>query len=224
MIAIRSARSSASSRKCVVSTTVRPCRCSRSSAQMARRECGSMPEVGSSRKRVREPPSSATARHSLRFWPPESAPARTLARSCSPTRCRARATSTARSPPLSPRSRPKSVRCCVGESSSQMVFTCWQTPIDVRMARSSAESERPSMVASPAVGGTSPVSIEIVVVFPAPLEPSRQVMASGGSCSESPSTATPRGYSLRSERTTTPRSESGAGSGSTTGASSRAGG
>mmetsp|Transcript_21167 Transcript_21167/g.69025 ORF Transcript_21167/g.69025 Transcript_21167/m.69025 type:complete len:429 (+) Transcript_21167:712-1998(+) len=56
MIAIRSARSSASSRKCVVSTTVRPRLTSRSSAQMARRECGSMPEVGSSRKRVRAPP------------------------------------------------------------------------------------------------------------------------------------------------------------------------
>mmetsp|Transcript_4074 Transcript_4074/g.12174 ORF Transcript_4074/g.12174 Transcript_4074/m.12174 type:complete len:237 (+) Transcript_4074:1778-2488(+) len=54
--AIRSPRASASSRKCVVSTTVRPRLTSRSSAQMARRECGSMPEVGSSRKRVRAPP------------------------------------------------------------------------------------------------------------------------------------------------------------------------
>eukprot|EP00962_Isochrysis_galbana_P056135 scaffold27984_cov113-Isochrysis_galbana.AAC.3 len=50
MIAILSARSSASSRKWVVSTMVRPSRCSRSRAQIARRECGSIPEVGSSRK------------------------------------------------------------------------------------------------------------------------------------------------------------------------------
>ena len=43
MMAMRSERISASSRKCVVSTIVRPSRCSRSSAQIERRECGSMP-------------------------------------------------------------------------------------------------------------------------------------------------------------------------------------
>eukprot|EP00967_Tisochrysis_lutea_P136459 scaffold243473_cov26-Tisochrysis_lutea.AAC.4 len=52
---------------------VLPSRCSRNRAQMARREWGSMPEVGSSRKSVRERPMRAIARQSLRFWPPERA-------------------------------------------------------------------------------------------------------------------------------------------------------
>ena len=85
MIAMRSASISASSRKCVVRTSVRPSRWARSSCQIERRECGSIPEVGSSRKRVEEPPMSEIARQSFRFWPPERTADLTWARSLSIT-------------------------------------------------------------------------------------------------------------------------------------------
>ena len=69
-----------------MSTKVRPSRCVRNSAHIARRECGSIPEVGSSRKVVVGWPSRAIAKQSLRFWPPLSEADGTFARSASPTR------------------------------------------------------------------------------------------------------------------------------------------
>eukprot|EP00962_Isochrysis_galbana_P010976 scaffold3076_cov117-Isochrysis_galbana.AAC.7 len=155
-MAMRSDRISASSKKWVVSTTVRPTRIWRRSAQMARRECGSMPDVGSSRNSVRLPPSTAIAKHSLRFCPPDREPAGTSARDSSPTRARASATAEPSSSPVIPRSLPKSRRCCTGVSAGQIVLTCWHTPIDVRMACIWVRIDWPSMVASPADGRTSP--------------------------------------------------------------------
>lgn len=48
----------------------------------------------------------------------------------------------------------------------------------------------PLMCAEPEVGGKRPVKIEMVVVFPAPLWPSRAVICPLYICSDSPSTAT----------------------------------
>ena len=55
-----------------------------------------------------------------------------------------------------------------------MVFFCGQTPMDSLTLASSFESENPLMYASPAVGFSRPVSMEMVVLFPAPLCPSKQ--------------------------------------------------
>ena len=73
MIPTRSASTSASSRYCVVRNTVTPSsRASRAtSSHSAVRLCGSRPVVGSSRKRIRGRWTSASARSSRRFMPPE---------------------------------------------------------------------------------------------------------------------------------------------------------
>src|SRR5207245_7429821 len=70
---MRSASRSASSIKCVVNKMVaRLCFNSRIISQVASRACGSIPEVGSSRKTMIGLPTSATASASLLFCPPES--------------------------------------------------------------------------------------------------------------------------------------------------------
>ena len=73
MIPTRSARTSASSRYCVVRKTVTPSSRARraTSVQRALRLCGSRPVVGSSRKRIEGPWTSASARSRRRFIPPE---------------------------------------------------------------------------------------------------------------------------------------------------------
>ena len=73
MIPTRSARTSASSRYCVVRKTVTPSSCASraTSAQSAVRLWGSRPVVGSSRKRMLGRWTSASARSSRRFIPPE---------------------------------------------------------------------------------------------------------------------------------------------------------
>ena len=48
---------------------------------------------------------------------------------------------------------------------------------------------RPSTRTVPEVGVTRPISIAIVVVFPAPLPPSRPVIVPRGSANEMPATA-----------------------------------
>ena len=79
---------SASSRYCVVRKTVTPrSAASRwTSAQSALRLCGSSPVVGSSRNRMRGPCTSASARSSRRFMPPEYPPILRSAASVRPTR------------------------------------------------------------------------------------------------------------------------------------------
>ena len=68
--------------KCVVSTTTRPSRWLRITFQVKRREYGSMPEVGSSRKTMRLPPMKAMPTDSLRFCPPDSVLENALRFSC----------------------------------------------------------------------------------------------------------------------------------------------
>mmetsp|Transcript_4347 Transcript_4347/g.18386 ORF Transcript_4347/g.18386 Transcript_4347/m.18386 type:complete len:243 (+) Transcript_4347:2109-2837(+) len=71
MMATRSPSRSASSMKWVVRMMVRPSRAVRSISHVARREYGSMPDVGSSRMTSLGSPRSAIATDSFRFWPPE---------------------------------------------------------------------------------------------------------------------------------------------------------
>ena len=106
----RKKKKQTSSMKCVVSSTTRPPRPNarpprlyrRSSSHVARRECGSIPLVGSSSSAKRGAPTSAHATQSLRFIPPESAAARACALGASPTAPSAAAAAVARASPRSP--------------------------------------------------------------------------------------------------------------------------
>mmetsp|Transcript_15473 Transcript_15473/g.30867 ORF Transcript_15473/g.30867 Transcript_15473/m.30867 type:complete len:142 (+) Transcript_15473:3971-4396(+) len=95
MTAMRSERMSASSMKWVVRRVTRPFFLLRRSSQVARREYGSMPEVGSSRRRNLGSPQRATATLSFLFIPPESAPLSVSSLSARPTSAAALATSAA---------------------------------------------------------------------------------------------------------------------------------
>mmetsp|Transcript_15258 Transcript_15258/g.32477 ORF Transcript_15258/g.32477 Transcript_15258/m.32477 type:complete len:285 (+) Transcript_15258:1877-2731(+) len=211
MIAMRSASSSASSRKCVVRMMVLPSLCARSSCQMARRECGSMPEVGSSRKMLRESPMSEMAKQSLRFCPPESCHASASARCVRPTLESISPTADSRLSPLRPLSEPKRRRWRRGERESKTTFVCGQTPTESLMARMCVRMESPSTVASPAEGGMRPVSIEMVVVLPAPFAPSSAEICPERSSRSRPCTATPLSNTFRSPRVRTHPAPSGSG-------------
>jgi hypothetical protein len=85
MIATRSQRRSASSMKCVTSTTVVPrSRISRTCFQVSRRACGSRPVVSSSRKTSSGSLSKARAMNRRCFWAPERLPKATFFFSESP--------------------------------------------------------------------------------------------------------------------------------------------
>jgi hypothetical protein len=71
--------------KCVVKTSTRPSRAFWRICHVDRREYGSMPDVGSSRKTTLEPPIRAMHTESLRFCPPERFFERTWSFSVRPT-------------------------------------------------------------------------------------------------------------------------------------------
>ena len=71
--------------KWVVMMVMRPSRAFWRICHVERREYGSIPDVGSSRKTTFEPPTRAMHTESLRFWPPESCPAGMLTFSVRPT-------------------------------------------------------------------------------------------------------------------------------------------
>mmetsp|Transcript_58428 Transcript_58428/g.136560 ORF Transcript_58428/g.136560 Transcript_58428/m.136560 type:complete len:255 (-) Transcript_58428:925-1689(-) len=172
MIAIRSPKMSASSMKCVVSTVTRPSRMLRIMFQVERRLKGSMPEVGSSRKHTRGWPMIAKQRDNFRRCPPESEDARVFIFSVSPTSsiiCCMRPGTSLR---CTPRRRQYMRRCSPTVRSCHKTSCCGQTPMILRMLAIPVHMEKPAMLASPLVGAIMPVSILMVVVFPAPLWPS----------------------------------------------------
>jgi len=67
---------------------------------------------------------------------------------------------------------------------------CGQKPVSRKTASSAVRIERPQSVASPEVGRTSPVSMLIEVVLPAPLGPSRAKQLPARTPNVSDSTAT----------------------------------
>ena len=94
--------------------------------------------------------------------------------------------------PLTPAKKP---RCSATVRSSQRTSCCGHTPMLVRMAAMSEAMLAPLTKASPADGGTSPVSMEMVVVLPAPLWPSRPKIWPSNMSRSTPATAvcTPSG-------------------------------
>ena len=170
-----------------MSTTLTPsARSRRISSQVARRPCGSMPAVGSSRNSSSGRPTSAIASDSRCCWPPDSrltgmraAPASPTSSSSSPTGQRVRgvageqlAAARTPGPRCNRRRRPAAS----------------PRPEDAAGHRR-ATGSRPSTRTVPASGRRKPSQISMVVVLPAPLVPSRASSCPRGTVSEIPSTA-----------------------------------
>src|SRR5699024_2611990 len=170
----RSANWSASSRYCVVSSSVVPSRTrSRSTSQSSLRERGSSPVVGSSRNSTGGAATRLAARSSRRRMPPEYVLAGRVAASASEnfsssSSARAR-TCLAGSPYRSPMRR----RFSRPVSSSSTVADWAVSPIERRTAAGSRSTSWPATRAVPEVGGLRVVIIRTTVVLPAPLGPSR---------------------------------------------------
>ena len=194
-IAIRSARRPASPRKWVASTTVRPWWVAREPirSMTSRVAVGSRPEVGSSRKRTSGSWRSARAK-ARRLRCPVDVPwtcwsARSAIPNCSRSSSARRATH-ARS---RPRMRPVSVRFSRAVRRSSSPACSVSTPVRRRTSSPCVAGSSPSTLARPRSGVRMPLSSRTVVVFPAPLGPSRARTSPGFTSIVSPSRATPLG-------------------------------
>ena len=166
---------SASSRKCVVKTTHRPFAAARMSFQASRLDRGSNPLVGSSSKTTFEGPMRAIAICSRRFMPPESVDARASPFCSSPTSRSFFAISRFTSRDGTPFRTANIRKCSAHVNDGNNTFCCGHTPRHLRQSAREPSNECPATIASPPDGGVSPVSIAIVVLFPAPLGPRRPV-------------------------------------------------
>mmetsp|Transcript_45801 Transcript_45801/g.71700 ORF Transcript_45801/g.71700 Transcript_45801/m.71700 type:complete len:200 (-) Transcript_45801:1346-1945(-) len=135
-----------------------------------------MPEVGSSRNTTFELPMNAMATLSFRFCPPERFLARKSLFSVRPTSTISFSTSAAAAARGTPLQAANSARCSRTVSAGYSTSCCGHTPSVRRMNFICVNTSRPWMKAAPPVGASRPVSIEIVVVLPAPLWPSSAVI------------------------------------------------
>ena len=172
MTAIRSASWSASSRYCVVSSTVQPSATSeRMVSHIWPRVRGSRPVVGSSRKISGGRVMRLAARSSRRRMPPENFEIGLSAADCSPN-CSSSSPVTVRARPDGrPWSRPNSQRFsrAVRFSSTEAYWPV--TPTSWRTTCGSRRTSTPKIEASPASMGSRVASIRSIVVLPAPLGP-----------------------------------------------------
>ena len=180
---------SASSKKCVVSTTHRPFAAARISLHASRLDLGSKPLVGSSSNTTLEGPMSAIAICSRRFIPPESVTDRASAFCSNPTSRSFFATSRSTSREGTPFRTANMRRCSAHVNAGKRTFCCGHTPRHLRHSASDPSSECPATMASPPEGGVSPVSMAIVVLLPAPLGPRRPVTCPSYSATLSGDTA-----------------------------------
>ena len=169
-----SASWSASSRYCVVSSNVVPWATRpRNTSQSSERLRGSSPVVGSSRNSTGGLASRLTARSRRRRIPPEydltcllaASVSENCSSSSSPRRASSRRPMPYNPPIMRMFSRPDRI--------SSTVAACPVRPMLRRTASGSAMTSCPAMRAVPLVGGDSVVIMRTVVVFPAPLGPSR---------------------------------------------------
>ena len=145
----------------------------RITSHVNRREYGSIPEVGSSKKTTSGFVTNAIARDNLRFWPPERFPVGVSSFSSSATSATACTTASRNSLRGIPPNAAYSVKCSrtviIGQSTSN-----WgQIPKLARIVDMSVLIDLPLIKASPPVLSSIPVSMEIVVVLPAPLWPNK---------------------------------------------------
>mmetsp|Transcript_8385 Transcript_8385/g.25193 ORF Transcript_8385/g.25193 Transcript_8385/m.25193 type:complete len:249 (+) Transcript_8385:593-1339(+) len=170
MMPTRSQSTSASTIECVVKTTARPAMVARMRFQRLRWDTGSRPAEGSSSRTVAGSPTRAAAQQSLRFMPPERRPAGLAACAASSTRSSVSATAAATRPGAS-RRRPNSSRCSRQLRDPHSVFCWFTTPRRRAAAGKSTRTDAPPSAASPDVGATARVTMDMVVVLPAPLAP-----------------------------------------------------
>mmetsp|Transcript_34797 Transcript_34797/g.63335 ORF Transcript_34797/g.63335 Transcript_34797/m.63335 type:complete len:200 (-) Transcript_34797:129-728(-) len=135
-----------------------------------------MPEVGSSRNTTLESPMKAMPTLSLRFCPPESDLAFLFRFSVRPTSTIIFSTAPFRAARGTPLKTAYIRRCSRTVRSGYRMSCCGHTPSVRRMNFICVNTSRPWMKAAPPVGASRPVSIEIVVVLPAPLWPSSAVI------------------------------------------------
>mmetsp|Transcript_118809 Transcript_118809/g.379002 ORF Transcript_118809/g.379002 Transcript_118809/m.379002 type:complete len:206 (+) Transcript_118809:3456-4073(+) len=133
-----------------------------------------MPAVGSSRKRMRALPRSAIATFNFLFMPPERDEAGAFLLKFNSTFSKTSSQELMVTSRESPIKVPKRWMCSSTVSVSQSTLCCMQKPIWLRTTARSSGSQCPSTRTSPAVCASIPVKIAIVVLFPAPLCPSRQ--------------------------------------------------
>ena len=137
------------------------------------REYGSIPDVGSSRKTTFGRPMNAIASESFLRCPPDRSPVLYASFSESATSFTAAITSR----PIIffgiPPNAAYSSRCSFTVSVGHRTSNCGQIPSDARIVGMSVLIDRPFIFASPPLALSMPVRMLIVVVFPAPLCPSR---------------------------------------------------
>mmetsp|Transcript_16338 Transcript_16338/g.51125 ORF Transcript_16338/g.51125 Transcript_16338/m.51125 type:complete len:437 (+) Transcript_16338:375-1685(+) len=176
---------------CVVTTDTRFLVSRRSVRRSRRREDGSKPLIGSSRRTTAHLPISAPATCTLRFVPPESASdSRSASRARTPSAFNNRVPSASTSLGSMPRIAPYRYRCSRAVRRGKRQFRCGQTPRRRRTSHGAAAPEMPHTRTSPAVGATRPASIPSVVVLPAPFGPISAVIWPDRRCRLTPSTAT----------------------------------
>ena len=174
-IAIRSASCSASSRYCVVSSTVVPCPASSLTLlHTSMRDCGSSPVVGSSRKITGGSPIRLIAMSRRRRIPPEYVDTRRSAASVSSKR--ASRSSAIRPASFRCRSRATSTRFSRPVRISSTAANCPVRLMDSRTSAGCGGDVEAVDLAVPASALSSVDRIFTTVVLPAPLEPSRAKM------------------------------------------------
>ena len=190
MMAMRSQSKSASSKKCVVSMIELVAARRRITSHVNRREYGSIPDVGSSRNTTSGLVTNAIANESLRFCPPLRLPVGTSNFSNRATSATASTTAFLVSAERMPPNAAYSVRCSRTVIIGHRTSNCGHIPSDARIAGMSVLMLRLLMNASPPVASSMPVSMEMVVVFPAPLCPSNAETCPGTNVTDKSSTAT----------------------------------
>mmetsp|Transcript_14291 Transcript_14291/g.29201 ORF Transcript_14291/g.29201 Transcript_14291/m.29201 type:complete len:332 (+) Transcript_14291:3232-4227(+) len=176
MMAILSPKMSASSMKCVVRRMMRPLLFFCRMFHVLRLLYGSMPEVGSSKMTTLLSPIRAIPTESFLFMPPESCFEVTFLFSVSPTSAMIFSTSAETLETGTPLKMANMRRCCATVRSANRT-SCWgHTPMEVLISGIFSVIFFPMTSASPEVLLMSPVSIEMVVDFPAPLWPRSTVI------------------------------------------------
>ena len=208
MIPTLPASSAASSMSCVVRMRVTSdSLSSRRRSQTKRRAAGSSPVVGSSRKSTRGSCMSARAIITRWLCPPEKKSGLSPARSSSPNWSSSSSARGSRSGAGMPWYAAWKMRLSRIEMERSRLLCCGTTASCARARTGSRTTSTPPMRAVPAVGRTRVVSIPTVVVFPAPLGPSRPKTSPGEAAKDTPSTAFTGdfGYRLTRSRTSTAR-------------------
>ena len=206
MTRIVSASWSASSRYCVVSSTVAPSATSSPmTSHVSSRPRGSRPVVGSSSSTTAGSATSAPARSSRLRMPPEYVLAGRVAASVSRKRSISSVARALASVLFMPYSRPTMYRFSKPVRFSSTAAYWPDSPIDLRTLSGSASTSCPATHARPESGRSNVVRMRTAVVLPAPFGPSSPSTVPVGISRSMPSSARvdPKVFTSASARTAT---------------------